>query len=163
MTETVIDGLAELDAALKDLPARVEANLLRGGLRAAARVIEDEARRLVPKKTGLLAESIRVSGRVDKREGKVVYRIIAGGNKKGQAFYAHIVEYGTRLHYIKGPLALGGKMVSGVDHPGAKEHPFMRPALDTKTQPAIAAMADYIRARLHKLEVRGAKALPGIK
>ena len=48
MTDIEVKGLAELQKLLDELPARIEANVVRGGLRAAAKVIRDEARRLCP-------------------------------------------------------------------------------------------------------------------
>jgi len=37
-----------------------------------------------------------------------------------------------------------------VEHPGAEQRPFMRPALDSASQAAVQATADYIRNRLAK-------------
>lgn len=48
-----IHGLAELQRTLDQLPAKIEANVLRGALRAGANVIANEARRLVPVANGL--------------------------------------------------------------------------------------------------------------
>lgn len=147
MNDLKITGLAELDRALQDLPAKIERSVLRGGLRAGAKVIEAAARARVPAKSGALRESIRVSMRV--RRGRVAARIIAG-NK--QAFYAHMVEFGTAHHWIKPrnrkSLFLAGLFRELVDHPGARQKPFMRPALDSSAGPAVDAMASYIRARL---------------
>lgn len=172
-----IHGLAELQRSLDQLPAKIEANVLRGALRAGANVIADEARRLVPVNTGQLRESIRVSVRPFPG-GKLVATVKAGGRFKvyasGKAikgaayktagaggkpayhapFYAHFVEFGTARHWIKPKsrksLFIAGLLKELVDHPGARPKPFMRPAFDTKARAAIEAMADYIRTRLPK-------------
>lgn len=172
-----IHGLAELQQTLDQLPAKIEANVLRGALRAGANVIADEARRQVPVKTGQLRESIRVSVRPFPG-GKLVATVKAGGRFKvyasGKAikgaayktaraggkpdyhapFYAHFVEFGTARHWIKPKsrksLFIAGLLKELVDHPGARPKPFMRPAFDTKVRAAIEAMADYIRTRLPK-------------
>jgi HK97 gp10 family phage protein len=148
VTDTVkITGLAELHKALQELPAKIERNVLRGGLRAGANVIREEARNRAPVKSGALRDSIRVSVRA--KRGEVTATIKAGGKK---AWYAHLVEYGTARHFIKPKnrqsLFFAGLMKEVVDHPGAQRKPFMRPALDTKTQAAVEAAAAYMRARL---------------
>ena len=163
MASTVeIKGLAELHKTLQELPAKIEKNVLRGGLRAGARVLEEEAQRLVPvgipsgsarerygTAPGDLKKSIRVSVRTSSKTGAVRAQVKAG-NKK--AWYAHLVEFGTARHWIRPKnrksLFLAGIFKEVIDHPGARPKPFMRPAFDGKARAAIDAMADYIRARL---------------
>ncbi|MBW8067165.1 MAG: hypothetical protein GJU73_06940 [Ferrovum sp.] len=107
MTDIEVKGLSELQKLLDELPARIEANVVRGGLRAAARVIRDEARRLCPvgenlpkgHKSGALRDSIRVS--MSSKHGAITASIKAGG--KNNVYYAHMVEYGTAHHLIMGP------------------------------------------------------------
>ena len=158
MAEIEIKGLEGLQKVLDQLPARIEANVVRGGLRAAAKVIRDEARRLCPvgdasalpkgHQPGALRDSLRVS--VSRRGGKITASIKAGG--KNRVYYAHMVEFGTARHLIKPKnrksLFLAGLFKELVEHPGASKKPFMRPALDAKSQEAVEAMADYLRTRL---------------
>lgn len=160
-TSVAVTGLADLNRLLQQLPAKVEAKVLRGGLRAGAKVIADEAKRLCPesppsataKKYGATSGELRRSIRVSMRSRRgVVQAFVKAGNKR--AFYAHMVEYGTARHWIK-PKSRKSLLVArafreAVDHPGAKRRPFMRPALDSKSAAAIEAMADYMRARLPK-------------
>lgn len=152
MAEFEIKGLAELHKTLQELPATIERNVLRGGLRAAGNVVRDEAKRLAPPdQTGDLRKSIRVSMRVRSKAGWVNANVKAGDKK---AWYARLVELGTARHWIrpksKKSLFFAGLAREAVDHPGAKPKPFMRPAFDTKAQAAIEAMAEYIRQRLPK-------------
>lgn len=147
--ELKIDGLADLDRMLKELPAKVEANIMRGAIRTGAKVIEDRAKELAPVKSGKLRDSIKVSTR--SKRGVVSATIRAGG---GKAFYAKWVEFGTAQHFIKPKnrksLFFAGMAKKIVDHPGATQKPFMRPALDGGSTGAIDAMAEYIRKRLAK-------------
>lgn len=162
MADIKINGLVELDKMLKELPAKIEANVIRGGLRAAAKVVLDEAKRLCPVEhpstegvkqgavTGELQRSIRISGRMSK--GRVTYQVRAGNAK---AFYAHMVEYGTARHFIKpkgsrSALFFAGYAHGEVDHPGAKAKPFMRPAIDNKAREAVDTLSEYIVGRLPK-------------
>lgn len=148
--ETRIDGLSELQAYLDQLPALVEKKLLRGALRAGQMVVLNQARGSVHSISGDLAASMRVT--TSARNG-VVKATVKAGNKK--AFYARWVEFGTAAHYIKPKnaksLFFAGLLREGVQHPGSKKKPFMRPALDMAAQdnsPAFQAVADYIRAKV---------------
>lgn len=111
MTQMHVKGLAELQKFLDQLPAKMEANVMRGALRAGVKMIADEAKRLVPvsppssgnKKRynammGELRRSIRVSARID-RKTRQILGLLTVGNAK--AWYPYLVEFGTRRHWIK--------------------------------------------------------------
>lgn len=159
MTDLVhVKGLDQLQKLLDQLPAKVERNVLRGALRAAARVIEPVAKGGIRQRSGELAKSLRVSVRA--RRGTVTAAV------KTDLFYARFVEYGTRAHWIsvgsskravstlnrwekKGLLKIGENFVgTSVAHPGAQPRPFLRPALDTQAGAAVMAAGEYIKQRL---------------
>lgn len=153
MADTTIKGLAELQAAMDQLPAMLEANILRGAMRAGAKVIAAEAKRNVHSVSGDLAASVRFGASLRKSEGKLTAYVRAGGRGKKNrraAFYANMVELGTAAHVIKARppnkmLAIG---VAQVKHPGSQKKPFLRPALDMQHQAAVERMREYIRTRL---------------
>lgn len=153
MADIEIKGAAELQRALAQLPAKLEARVSRQALRAGAKIIEQEAKARVPVNEGKLRASIRVSTGI--RNGVVNAQVKAGGRKKGDPFYAHFVEFGTKPHEIKPrrfkSLFIAGLMRKIVQHPGAKAKPFMKPAFDAKAQEAVGAVTDYIRKRLARL------------
>ena len=175
MADVQIKGLKELYEALQQLPVKMEQNVMRGALRAGAKVLEAEVKQNVPVaqpseenarlyggREVLLRDSVRVS--VKARRGTVTAAVKAGGKVKGGGvvFYAHMVERGTAAHYIRAKskkgLSLGGAVFRGVMHPGARPKPFMRPAFDTQHRAAIEAAREYIRARLaikHGINVPG--------
>ena len=150
MTDIKVKGLAELQKFLDQLPAKMEANVLRGSLRSGAKVIANAAKSNVTSVSGELAKSIRVSTRTKKSDGKVSASVKTGSRA---AFYAHMIEFGTRPHVIKAKdkkvLRIEGRFAGKeVKHPGAKPKPFMRPALDTQSGAAIVAAGEYIKKRL---------------
>lgn len=165
MTEVRLLGLAELQRALETLPAKIEANIMRGAMAAGAKVLAEEAKDRVPERTGALAQSIRYGARYDRKTGRMVGRVRVGGRGKGKraaAFYAHMVEFGTAAHIIKAPpgarLNVRGLFLTSVSHPGAKRQPFLRPALDAGAAAALQAVSDYVRRRLavkHGIDVPG--------
>jgi len=146
--EAIIGGRA-LDAFLQQLPVKVERNIMRAAMRAGANVFKAAATHGVPVDDGALKASIRVTTR--SKNGAVYASVKAGGRA---APHWHWVEFGTAAHKIKAKpqhaLSFGGTTVREVDHPGAKPHPFMRPAFDAAAAAAIAAAAAKIRQRLTK-------------
>lgn len=152
MLEVNIDGLAEIQAMLDRLPADIEKKLMRGALRAGQRVVLDQAKSNIRNVSGALAKSLRIS---TSARGGVVRAKVKAGSKK--AYYSHMVEFGTASHYIQAKkaqaLAIGGHEVAKVLHPGAKKHPFMRPALDANASDgsaAFQAVAAYLVPRINE-------------
>jgi len=136
-------GLAELQRAMDELPQKLEKNLVRGAIRAAAKPIADDAKARVPvlqipdgrRIAGALKRSIRARG-VNYRGGRLTGGVTAGGSdkssKKADTFYARFVEFGT------------AKMAA---------RPFLRPAIASRTPASIEAFAAYIRERLSTMFV----------
>ncbi len=136
-------------AMLSALPEKIEKNIMRGALRAGAKVIMDEAKRNVPIKSGDLRKSLRLS--TNSKKGVVTATVKAGSKK---AYYWRFVEFGTAAHVIHakkdGALVFGGIFSKLALHHGARAKPFMRPALDTQANVAIQAVGDTIKKRLTK-------------
>ena len=168
MATTGVSGLRELDQMLKQLPANIETNVLRGALRAGQKVFADAAKSNLRSNgsvdTGELEKSVRVRfKRKSERFGWVRSYVMAGNSK---AYYAHWVEYGTATYYsgsgrtvgkpyeitpkVAGSLLLGGMLRESVTHPGIQPKPFMRPAVDENYGTAIDAVVQYMQKRIPK-------------
>lgn len=144
-----IEGAKELDDLLKQLPGRTAGRIGSNALRAGARVIRDEAKRVVPVDTGDLRDSIKViTGRADRRTQRIVHVGSFGPDSR----LAHLVEFGTAVHRIT---AKAGKVLAYISgfqrvfarsvlHPGAKPQPFLRPAGDAKAREALDTMGDVL-------------------
>ena len=147
MADVKVKGLADLNKFLQQLPAKVEQSVLRGALRAGANVVMAEAKANVPVDSGQLRDGLKVS--TSSRRGRVTAKVKATGK---HAFIAPWLEYGTAAHKItakKGKgLFFGGLFVKGVQHPGSRPKPFLRPALDGRAQDAVVAAAQYMKRRL---------------
>jgi len=154
-----IAGLSDLQTMLNDLPAKIEANIMRGGLRQAANVYRDRARANVPEKSGALRKSIKV--KTSMRKGKVITQVVAGG---GDVFYAKFFEFGTASFYEgngrtvgapykikpknKKAIKFGNVLAPYVVHEGVKPVAFMRRAFDGGTYQVIDDLAAYVRMRI---------------
>lgn len=146
--DEAITGGRELDRMLQSLPVKMERSIMRGALRAGAVIIRDEIKSRAPVASGALRDSIRVTSRAKKGTVSASAKV---GNRI--AWYAHLVEFGTRPHVILprrqgGSMQFGGVRTRLVDHPGTTGRPFVRPAGDAATPAAIAAVTKYVRRRL---------------
>lgn len=176
MADREVQGLAELDALLKTLPVKIEANILRGAVRAGQKVVQEKAQSEVPQRSGKLKRSVRV--RTDfkaARRGFVRADVVAGDK---DAWYAGLVEFGTGGHYegsgsssVRKPyiiraqtsngkevttgmkrraLRVGSSFFNQVEHPGSRAQPYMRPAAELLDGPALDAFVAYVNKRLPK-------------
>ena len=148
MSEVHVKGLDQLQKFLDQLPAKLEANVMRGALRCGMNVIQPVAQANVHSVSGALAKGLKIGTRVS--GGTVIARLRATGK---HAFIAHMLEFtGAKPHKITakkgGFLALFGVVRKSVQHPGFKARPFLRPALDGQAQNAVIAVAEYIKKRL---------------
>jgi HK97 gp10 family phage protein len=160
---TIIKGLDQLQLALDTLPGKVQFNIMRGAVRAGAKVVQQRAISIAPEEDasttnaykaslgwspGALKRSIKYSARIS---GQNVIGKVKAGDKI--AFYAHMVEFGTAAHVIRAKpgsvLAFGGGVTS-VNHPGSRRNPFMRIAMDSTPADALRAVGEYARGRLTK-------------
>jgi HK97 gp10 family phage protein len=147
-----ITGLADLQAQLDMLAPNIEKKLMRGALRAGQKITLDRAKQGIHSIDGDLANSLRISTSV---RGGLVKATVKAGNAK--AFYARWVEFGTAAHIIRAKngkaISLGGHEYASLQHPGAKAHPFMRPALDAaavNNSEAFTAVGAYLGQRITK-------------
>jgi HK97 gp10 family phage protein len=157
-----VDGLAQLEANLRAMGTEVAVKWTNGALRAGVRVFQLAAQGNVPVREGVLKKTIRIRrGKKERADNVREYFLIAGSRQKGGggAFYAHMVEGGTKPHTIKGRmregdkpgrLLYGGNYARVVNHPGTKGTHFMERAARNGTGAAVGAYAGYIRTKLAK-------------
>lgn len=164
-----VKGKGEVKSFIAGIPQQLAERVLRGAARAAANIVANEARDRVISTE--VRAAIKVATKVEDN------RIVAKVQVKGKgAYIAPWLEYGTDPHFISvddsqrgglsvrkvnekvkdGSLVIGGQFVgTTVHHPGARPHPFLRPALDTKEGEAMAAARGYIAARVKSSGITG--------
>jgi hypothetical protein len=156
-------GKSDVQRFMAGLPEQIVSKLLVGAGRAGGKVIADEAKERTTSQD--VADNIVVR---TKRDGdRIIVRITV---KKGFALsVGNWLEWGTSAHFISvdasqrggksvrrinelgdhQSLMINGKFVGEtVYHPGARPHPFLRPALDLKEGEAISMAQSYINARI---------------
>lgn len=120
--------MGDLLKNLEKVPEKVQKRILRGAVRASAKPIVQEARRLVPTSSGNLRKSIGVTmGRI--RNGVLTAKISPRTGGKHDGFYGRFVEIGTAKMSPK---------------------PFLRPAFERKGEESIKYFKEYMKKRLEK-------------
>ncbi len=150
MLEVKVRGLNVLHETLRQMPDKIAMNVARGGLRAAAVVIQKGIKQEIEDmglvRTGTLRDSIAVSTRSVK--GRPTAKV------KTDVWYGVILERGSGPHEILPRvgevLAFNGITVRSVYHPGFTAKPFMRNGFDKNHRAALAVMREYMRNRLEK-------------
>lgn len=135
-----IDGLAELEKALAELPKATARNTLRRVLKKAAEPVKEAMEARAPRETGYTAESIGVSAtlnptnrRDQKAEGKAFAEIHIG-SRRGSA--AHLQEFGTV---------------------NQSAHPYLRPAWAASGGPALRIITTELAGEIEKARARYAR------
>lgn len=128
MIDAQIDN-KKLLAAMKDLPIRIQKNIMVGATLAGANVVRDEARRRVRKKSKSLMKSIGTTRRRSKGRNEVIFGVSPRKGGKNASFYGRFIELGTSKMSAK---------------------PFLRPAAEVKVSETLVASKEYIAQRLPK-------------
>lgn len=156
MSYQYLDGVERELAKLRDFPAKIEANVIRGAVRAAAMVELRAAKPMIPLGPGRagmhLADTLRVSTRVSKGRASATVKL---GNLRKGVRHAHFLLGGTKPHLIKGKvngvLSFGGIVRSVVQHPGTKANPVLNKADALSRVSALRAAFDYADQRTKKI------------
>jgi len=166
-------GRSAVSSYMAKLPEQLT-RVLQGAGRAGGKVIADEVKVRAPAEE--VAEAVIIRSRT--QDHRIVVRVTI---KPGWAYSLALWgEYGTSPHFISvddeqrgglgirrinakvreadgnGSLVIAGQFVGKtVFHPGAGQHPFLRPSLDTKQTEAVKAAQAYINARVSRSGIRG--------
>lgn len=134
-----VEGLKELEQALKGLPKANAKAVLRRTMKEAGEPVAKTARSLAPEHIGYLRESIDVSTKLSRRQRKVhkkqspVEMFIGPGPDPA----AHLQEFGTG--------------------PGHHAQAFMRPAWDQHKNEVLDTIANRTWLEIEKTAARLAK------
>lgn len=120
-----IDGAKEMERLLLELGPRTASKVGAQALRAGAKPIVQEAKRLVPKDTRQLEKAITT--KTERQESGSDTRSVLIGFRKPRSRIAHLLEFGT------------SKMPA---------RPFMRPALDGKAGEALDEMGKVLASSI---------------
>ena len=150
MTSLNTTGIRELDRVLDKLEPKLRNQALRKATREVAKVSQSLAKQDAPHETGQLEQSLKVRTAKKKDLSRALntsYRslrtIVGHTVETGEAFYAVMVEFGTRQRRTRSG-ANRGRIP-------ANTYSFLRPALwrfpDRKRRIFIHRIAEWIRAQ----------------
>lgn len=137
-TSFKIEGLAELDAALEELPKATARNVLLRTLKEQGKPIRDDGERNAPRLKGGLKQSYTVSTKLSRRQKSL--------NKK---------ESMVEVYIGPGPAPKGVQTEFGNAHQAA--HPHLRPAFDGNVMKVLAGIRNSLADQVEKARARLAK------
>lgn len=160
-----IEGLAELDEALTELPRATTANVLKRALTNAAEPIADVARSLAPQASGFLRDHIIVSAKIKNTVGNSEFAAAmraglgrAAAGKALRAARSGAAGTGSNAEVYVGPTVqafYGMFQEFGTAYHGAK--PFLRPAFDSQVELSLSLFKDELTDEIEKARARLAR------
>lgn len=133
-----VEGLAELDEALKELPKATARNVLLRVLKWAGQIIADAGEALAPRLTGGLAQSYTVGTKLSRRQKKL--------NRK---------ESDVEVYVGPTPHAKSVQTEFGNVHQAAQPH--LRPAWDGNVMKVLDGIREKLAEEIEKARVRLAR------
>ena len=134
-----VQGFADLERKLQELPAKLSKKAARKGLRAGAKIVADRAKQLVPTDTGRLRRSIKV--RAGQRSRKNISVLVLTGTREELGIPAS-----ARGYY---PMAIE----AGSSKTPAQ--PYMRPAVRSEQGRAFRKIGEVTGEELEKEAAKG--------
>jgi len=133
-----IEGLSELDEALKELPKATARNVLKRVLTEQARPIKEAGEALAPRETGGLAGSYTIGTKLSRRQKSL--------NRK---------ESDVEIYVGPGPAAKAVQTEFGNAHQAAQPH--LRPAFDGNAMKVLDGITEALAGEIEKARQRLAK------
>jgi len=168
-TTVKVQGLAELDNALSELPKATQRAVLVRVLKQAGEPMRAMAEQKAPRDTGALADSIVLTARMKNKIGNAEFSAtLKAGGSRGEAVAAlrdarRAAAGEGRLNFAQvfiGPKSGQSKqaaikaMVQEFGSIKQAPQPFMRPAFDTLKQQVIDSIAGLLGAEIEKTAAR---------
>ncbi|MDY6844230.1 MAG: HK97-gp10 family putative phage morphogenesis protein [Thermodesulfobacteriota bacterium] len=150
MIDVKLEGFKEINRALRKMPIDIEKKYLQKSVRKSAKVVQKDAMKRVPVKTGFLKKNILLrKKRIKGYFGEVVYQV---GISK-DAFYGFFIEKGWIPTGPKGEGAgtfkqFRAKAKSRGNHVPAK--PFLRPSFDKNKNNIISVLKQELKKGIAK-------------
>jgi HK97 gp10 family phage protein len=134
-----IEGLSELvDGLTNELPKATATNVQKRALLTAAEPMEADAKRMAPRRTGLLRERINVSSKLSPRQ-------------KSQS------KKESKVEIYVGPPSMTRAIVSEFGSVKESPRPFMRPAWDSNKRTAFDKIRDILAEEIENARQRIAR------
>lgn len=130
-----IEGLAELDVALTELPKATARNVLLRVLTQQGKPIRDDGARNAPRLTGRLSDSYTITTKLSRRQASL--------NVKGSDVEVYIGP---------GPAAEGVQTEFGNAHQAAEPH--LRPAFDNNVSNVLNGIREALAGEIEKARSR---------
>jgi len=153
-----ITGFDGIKHALNQLPIELQRKAISVSVRAGANFLKEEIKNQFPKKPSKMANlyghlkdniAVRFSKKKSRAMGALIYEL-----HPGKAFWAWMLEYGTKAHDITPKkakaLTVLGKFLSEVKVKGISARPIWRNTFDTKLNAIFMIIKNKFYSELPK-------------
>lgn len=157
-----VEGLRELENALRELPKATGKNALRRALKKAGAPILSDMKAKAPRDKGILVRKLAESGQLSRNERGEGGPEFLGLDADGRKIFSkqdarnfveiHIGASGEKQSY---PVAFWAEF--GTNDTAA--HPFARPSWDGNKEAALASVATSLKIEIEKAAARRARKL----
>ncbi|WCS66495.1 tail component [Caulobacter phage TMCBR2] len=145
-----LQGLDELEAALRELPTRLAKNTLRRSLLKAAKIMEEAMAGNAPSNrlrvrivtSASLSKRQRAMSPIKRKPSEVTVYV---GSRPLR--HAHLVEFGSGPRYNK----------AGAYRGSMPAHPYVRPGFDSTAMPVIVEFGRILGPEIERTAARYAK------
>lgn len=163
-----VEGYQQAKQILEQLPDTVQKRMFVVALRKAAKPLIQSAKEKIPKKTGMLARSIRAVRAKSYRRYETSLLIlpvfsIYKKSEKENSFYARFVHFGTNERKTKKSVVtvMGGKYVNlGLYRGRVTPNPFLERAYNEKKQVMIDSFGDEMASAITQFAKKNFKPVP---
>ncbi len=158
-----VEGLRELDRALRELPKATGKNVLRRVLRKRAEPLRADAEARAPRDTGHLAASAGIGTKLSRRQAQLQKEADGGGPRMTSEGWRSAKKHGVTM-YVGFP-STPKSIVQEFGNSDQPAQPFMRPAWDANKNGILDGLAqdlgDEIKRAADRLAKKAARASGG--
>jgi len=134
-----LEGLSDLmDALTEELPKATATNVQKRALVESGAQIEQDAKRMAPRRTGFLQAEIDIGSKLSRRQKSI--------NKKE-----------SKIEIYVGPPSMARGIVAEFGSIKQAPHPFMRPAWDSNKESAFSDIKKILSDEIEKARQRAAR------
>ncbi|USK56574.1 HK97 gp10 family phage protein [Cytobacillus solani] len=134
-----LQGMNQLLQQIQQMGRAVDTHVKEKALKEGGNFMKDKVKAFAPERTGKLKENIAVSDVIGDE-------IAVGIDQQGDAFYAHILEFGRKAGVAK--IKRKGKKID-YPYPAMAPKPFIGPAFENNKQAVQDIMGDVIKRELN--------------
>jgi HK97 gp10 family phage protein len=144
MATEYVQGMSELLRKLRELPKKLENEIIDAALYDGGLPMLDRAKSLVPVDTGKLRDSLKIVTAPRRKNSHLVRVGTDAGDYAGETFYGSFIEYGYKRGARKSHRKMTEAQKAADTRPAVPAQPYLRPAFDENVNDSIYLIGRHI-------------------